>query len=135
MGEHRDSRDSLALWFARHPKNWFNALIRRFLITRNAERVLFIVDRTELAKQTLEDFNVILGEFKPVLYKTARRRPGELLGSCVVVATLQSLMVAPRQKGQATNLSTARCGRRSHSRARAGRRKTGTTTARSAEYH
>jgi len=39
------------------------ALIRRFLITKNAERVLFIVDRIELAKQTLEDFNVILGEF------------------------------------------------------------------------
>ena len=34
------------------------ALIRRFLLTRNAERVLFIVDRIELAKQTLEDFNV-----------------------------------------------------------------------------
>jgi type I site-specific restriction endonuclease len=69
------------------------ALIRRFLVTRNAERVLFIVDRIELAKQTLEDFNVVLAEFKPVLYKTARRRPGELLGSSVVVATLQSLMV------------------------------------------
>lgn len=32
------------------------ALIRRFLITRNAERVLFIVDRIELAKQTKEEF-------------------------------------------------------------------------------
>src|SRR5580704_4859347 len=32
------------------------ALIRRFLLTRNAERVLFIVDRIELAKQTMEDF-------------------------------------------------------------------------------
>ncbi|MEK6673413.1 MAG: DEAD/DEAH box helicase family protein, partial [Nitrospirota bacterium] len=30
-------------------------LIRRFLATRNAERVLFIVDRIELAKQTMED--------------------------------------------------------------------------------
>jgi type I restriction enzyme R subunit len=56
------------------------ALIRRFLLTRNAERVLFIVDRIELAKQTMEDFNVVLGEFKPVIYKTARRT-GELLGS------------------------------------------------------
>src|SRR6266436_3493809 len=54
------------------------ALIRRFLLTRCAERVLFIVDRIELAKQTLEEFNPILAEFKPVLYKTARRRPGEL---------------------------------------------------------
>ena len=78
------------------------ALIRRFLVTRNAERVLFIVDRIELAKQTLEDFNVILPEFKPVLYKTARRRPGELLGSSVVVATLQSLMVDRRYREEFT---------------------------------
>jgi len=78
------------------------ALIRRFLVTRNAERVLFIVDRIELAKQTLEDFNVVLAEYKPVLYKTARRRPGELLGSSVVVATLQSLMVDRRYREEFT---------------------------------
>jgi type I restriction enzyme R subunit len=78
------------------------ALIRRFLQTRNAERVLFIVDRIELAKQTLEDFNVVLAEYKPVLYKTARRRPGELLGSSVVVATLQSLMVDRRYREEFT---------------------------------
>ncbi|NNM84433.1 MAG: DEAD/DEAH box helicase family protein [Phycisphaerales bacterium] len=78
------------------------ALIRRFLMTRNAERVLFIVDRIELAKQTLEDFNIYLAEYKPVLYKTARRRPGELLGSSVVVATLQSLMVDRRYREEFT---------------------------------
>nr|MCU0772690.1 DEAD/DEAH box helicase family protein [Verrucomicrobiota bacterium] len=78
------------------------ALIRRFLVTRNAERVLFIVDRIELARQTLEDFNVILAEFKPVLFKTARRRPAELLGSSVVVATLQSLMVDRRYREEFT---------------------------------
>jgi type I restriction enzyme R subunit len=78
------------------------ALIRRFLTTRNAERVLFIVDRIELAKQTLEDFSVVLAEYKPVLYKTARRRPGELLGSSVVVATLQSLMVDRRYREEFT---------------------------------
>ncbi len=78
------------------------ALIRRFLTTRNAERVLFIVDRIELAKQTLEEFNVYLAEYKPVLYKTARRRPGELLGSSVVVATLQSLMVDRRYREEFT---------------------------------
>jgi len=78
------------------------ALIRRFLTTRNAERVLFIVDRIELAKQTLEDFNVVLPEYKPVLYKTARRKPGELLGSSVVVATLQSLMVDRRYRQEFT---------------------------------
>src|SRR5207237_6191511 len=67
------------------------ALIRRFLSTRNAERVLFIVDRIELAKQTLEDFNVVLPEFKPVIYKTARRT-GEMVGSSVVIATIRSLL-------------------------------------------
>lgn len=78
------------------------ALIRRFLMTRNAERVLFIVDRIELARQTLEEFNIYLFEFKPVLYKSARRRPGELLGSSVVVATLQSLMVDRRYREEFT---------------------------------
>lgn len=77
------------------------AMIRRFLVTRNAERVLFIVDRIELAKQTMEDFNVVLGEFKPVIYKTARRT-GELLGSSVVVATIQSLMTDRRYREEFT---------------------------------
>lgn len=78
------------------------ALIRRFLVTRNAERVLFIVDRIELAKQTMEEFNIYLAEYKPVLFRTARRRPGELLGSSVVVATLQSLMVDRRYREEFT---------------------------------
>jgi len=78
------------------------ALIRRFLATRNAERVLFIVDRIELARQTLEEFKIYLAEFKPVLFKTARRRPGELLGSSVVVATIQSLMVDRRYREEFT---------------------------------
>ncbi len=78
------------------------ALIRRFLTTRNAERVLFIVDRIELAKQTMEDFNVVLREFSPVIFKTARRHPSELLGSSVVVATIQSLMVDRRYRTEFT---------------------------------
>ena len=77
------------------------ALIRRFLLTRNAERVLFIVDRIELAKQTMEDFATVLGEFKPVIFKSARRT-GELLGSSVVVATIQSLMVDRRYREEFT---------------------------------
>ena len=77
------------------------ALIRRFLITRNAERVLFIVDRIELAKQTIEDFSMVLPEFKPVIFKTARRS-GELLGSSVVVATIQSLMTDRRYRQEFT---------------------------------
>ncbi|MFO1513498.1 MAG: DEAD/DEAH box helicase family protein [Verrucomicrobiota bacterium] len=78
------------------------ALIRRFLQTRNAERVLFIVDRIELARQTPEDFNVVLPESKPVLFKTARRKPGERLASSVVVATIQSLMVDRRYREEFT---------------------------------
>ena len=77
------------------------ALIRRFLTTRNAERVLFIVDRIELAKQTMEDFTVVLPEFKPVIFKSARRT-GELLGASVVVATIQSLMVDRRYREEFT---------------------------------
>jgi len=77
------------------------AMIRRFLATRNAERVLFIVDRIELAKQTMEDFAVVLPEYKPVVFKSARRT-GELLGSSVVVATIQSLMVDRRYREQFT---------------------------------
>ena len=58
------------------------ALIRRFLVTRNAERVLFIVDRIELARQTLEDFAVILarafaGQF--VAQDPAEESAGKLL--------------------------------------------------------
>lgn len=78
------------------------AMIRRFLATGNAERVLFIVDRIELAKQTMEDFNLILHEYKPVIFKTARRRPMELLGSSVVVATIQSLMIDRRYRTEFT---------------------------------
>jgi type I restriction enzyme R subunit len=77
------------------------AMIRRFLTTRNAERVLFIVDRIELAKQTMEDFAVVLPEFKPVIFKSARRT-GELLGASVVVATIQSLMVDRRYREEFT---------------------------------
>ena len=77
------------------------AMIRRFLTTRNAERVLFIVDRIELAKQTMEDFTVVLPEFKPVIFKSARRT-GELLGASVVVATIQSLMIDRRYREEFT---------------------------------
>ena len=63
--------------------------------------MLFIVDRIELAKQTMEDFNSVLGEYNPVIYKTARRT-GELLGSSVVVATIQSLMIDRRYRDEFT---------------------------------
>ena len=78
------------------------ALIRRFLETRNAERVLFIVDRIELAKQTLETFDVVLRDYKPVIFKTARKKPMELMGSSVVIATIQSLQVDRRYREEFT---------------------------------
>jgi len=78
------------------------ALIRRFLQTRNAERVLFIVDRIELAKQTLETFDIALRDYKPVIYKTARKKPMELMGSSVVIATIQSLQVDRRYREEFT---------------------------------
>lgn len=77
------------------------ALIRAFLTTRNAERVLFIVDRNELAKQAMEEFNVLLSEYQPVVFKSARRT-GELIGSSVVVATIQSLMTSRRYREEFT---------------------------------
>ena len=49
----------------------------------------------------MEEFNVVLGEYKPVIYKTARRT-GELLGSSVVVATIQSLMTDRRYREEFT---------------------------------
>jgi len=78
------------------------ALILRFLKSNNAQRVLFIVDRIELAKQTMEEFGVILRDYGPVIYKNARRHPAELLGSSVVVATIQSLMVDKRFRKEFT---------------------------------
>src|SRR5258708_1646968 len=77
------------------------AMLRRFLTTRKREPVLFIVDRIELAKQTMEDFAVVLPEYKPVIFKSARRT-GELLGASVVVATIQSLMVDRRYREEFT---------------------------------
>lgn len=111
----RDAMDEIAGGFDRQGRRAFllematgtgktllcAALIRRFLVTRNAERVLFIVDRIELAKQTMEDFATILPEYKPVIFKSARRS-GELPGSSVVIATIQSLMTDRRYREEFT---------------------------------
>ena len=74
------------------------ALILRFLKTNNAQRVLFIVDRKELARQAMEDFEVILSDYMPVIYRKARKKPMQLAGSSVVVATIQSLMNGKKYK-------------------------------------
>jgi len=49
----------------------------------------------------MEDFAVVLPEYKPVIFKTARRT-GKLLGASVVVATLQSLMMDRRYREEFT---------------------------------
>ena len=49
----------------------------------------------------MEDFEVVLPEYSPVIFKTARRN-GQLLGSSVVVATIQSLMTDRRYREEFT---------------------------------
>jgi len=73
-------------------------IIKRFLETRNANRVLFIVDRIELARQTFETFQKLLPDYSPVIYKNARNKPASLWGSNIVIATIQSLMTGHRFK-------------------------------------
>jgi type I restriction enzyme R subunit len=66
------------------------ALIDRFLKAHQAERVLFIVDRIELAKQTHDAFQLA---FKDE-YGIARYKPGQhgvFGGANIVIATIQSL--------------------------------------------
>lgn len=68
------------------------AIIDRFLRSNQAERVLFIVDRIELAKQALEAFQIAFREeYKSVRYKPGRH--GEWGGASVVIATIQSLNI------------------------------------------
>ncbi len=68
------------------------AIIDRFLKANQAERVLFIVDRIELAKQALEAFqSAFRDKYKSVRYKPGRH--GEWGGASIVIATIQSLNV------------------------------------------
>lgn len=68
------------------------AIIRRFLESRNAHRVLFIVDRINLAQQAIETFKELLPEYKTTLYRQTKNKLLTLYGSSIVVATIQSLM-------------------------------------------
>jgi type I site-specific restriction endonuclease len=45
----------------------------------NAERVLFIVDRIELAKQTLEEFAIFLPEYCSAAQKSLKWEAGECM--------------------------------------------------------
>ena len=68
------------------------AIIDRFLASYQAERILFIVDRIELAKQSLEAFQLaFMDKYKSARYKPGRK--GEWGGASVVVATIQSLNI------------------------------------------
>lgn len=72
------------------------AIIDRFLRSHQAEHVLFIVDRIELAKQALEAFQLAFRDkYKSVRYKPGRH--GEWGGASVVVATIQSLNIHYRK--------------------------------------
>lgn len=72
------------------------AVINRFLESHQAERVLFIVDRIELAKQAIEAFQTaFMDKYKSVRYKPGRR--GEWGGASIVVATIQSLNIHYRK--------------------------------------
>lgn len=66
------------------------ALIKLFLRTGNASRVLFLVDRLELETQAVKQFNKILkNDYKTVIYKESR---DDWRGAEIVVTTVQSLL-------------------------------------------
>jgi type I restriction enzyme R subunit len=66
------------------------AIIKLFLRTGNAHRVLFLVDRLELEEQALKAFRQILShDFKAVIYKENR---DDWRHAEIVVSTVQSLL-------------------------------------------
>ncbi|AWM10686.1 DEAD/DEAH box helicase family protein [Bradyrhizobium symbiodeficiens] len=66
------------------------AIIKLFLRTGNARRVLFLVDRLELEDQALKAFRKILAnDYKSVIYKESR---DDWRHAEVVVSTVQSLL-------------------------------------------
>lgn len=71
------------------------AIIRLFLRTQNAKRVLFLVDRLELEDQAKKNFDEYLTDYQSVIYKQKRR---EWRKAEVVITTIQSLLVNNRYK-------------------------------------
>jgi len=66
------------------------ALIKLFLRTGNARRVLFLVDRLELETQAHKEFTQLLQkDYRCVIYKDA---PGDWRKAEIVVSTVQSLL-------------------------------------------
>ena len=70
-------------------------IIKLFLKTGNAKRVLFLVDRIELERQAKKNFDDYLKDYTTVVYKEVRNdwRKAE-----IVVTTIQSLLVDDRYK-------------------------------------
>ena len=71
------------------------AIIRLFLNTGNAKRVLFLVDRIELERQAKKNFDEYLKDYTTYVYKENKSdwRKAE-----IVVTTIQSLLVDDRYK-------------------------------------
>lgn len=66
------------------------AVIKLFLRTGNASRVLFLVDRIELENQAFKSFNKLLkNDYQTVIYKEKRQ---EWRKAEIVVSTIQSFM-------------------------------------------
>ena len=66
------------------------AVIKLFLRSSNAKRVLFLVDRLELEDQAKKAFTAVLAaDFKTVIYKENR---GDWRHAEIVVTTVQSLL-------------------------------------------
>jgi len=73
-------------------------IIKLFLKTENAKRVLFLVDRIELEEQAQTAFDQALGkDFVSVIYKKNKQDWGK---AQIVVTTVQSLMVNDRYKDE-----------------------------------
>lgn len=64
------------------------AIIKLFLKTGNATRVIFLVDRIELADQALQNISFYLKEYNICIFKENKE---EALQNHIVIATIQSL--------------------------------------------
>lgn len=70
-------------------------IIKLFLKTGNAKRVLFLVDRLELETQAKKNFDAYLNDYQSVIYKQNKR---DWRSAEVVITTIQSLLVNNRYK-------------------------------------
>jgi type I restriction enzyme R subunit len=72
------------------------AVIKLFLKTGNARRVLFLVDRLELEDQAQKAFAQYLGkDYRSIVYKES---PDSWAGASVVVSTVQTFLAGDRYK-------------------------------------